>query len=175
MVGLYYAAAMPTELPDECDCRQLAHETGRLAGTIAGGRLQRIGPPYRLVGSVDVALRFAPDGRRGIVITGDLVAPMEAQCQRCLAWMPLPLRAQVEVVAVEQSGDHGDEDRDYIEITEGRLQVLVLVEDELLLSCPLAPVHEHGDCADRDLLAAGRTEPPQRAFAGLADLLKPRS
>lgn len=166
---------MPTELPDELDCRELTAAAARVAGTIARARLQRIVRPYRPVGSASVVLQCRRDESRGIAISGNISARLEAQCQRCLAWMPLPIAACVNVLAVVDIDEHPDDDDDCVAVVDGKLRLLELIEDELLLNCPMIPVHDSATCADGDADAAARAGQRHLPFAALADLIKQQS
>ena len=162
---------MATELPDEYDCRQLLPQGAQLTGTIAADRLQRIDAPYRLDGpaQIDLIVRQRADG--GVDITGQLSVPLSAQCQRCLDWMAMPLHLPVAVIAVTAAQAVTLVDEDWIALADEKISVGELIEDEILLGCPLAPRHETAACQANPeaALESERKQP----FAGLADLLRP--
>ena len=165
---------MATELPDEFDCREFMAATGRLAGTIAAARLRRIAPPYRAQDEVAVELQWRRGEGREIEVGGTLDTVLEAQCQRCLTWYALPIRARVDVVAVADLTAAHDDETDCVGLADGKLQLLELIEDELLLNCPMVPVHDSGSCAGDDAAALAQAERRQLPFASLADLMKRR-
>lgn len=139
------------------------------------GRFSRVGPPLRLAGDAraELALERREDG--AIVARGRFTAPLEAQCQRCLEWMALSieggfaLRVRDPVMVQPAAQEDADED-DYVEVADGRLNVLELIEDELLLACPMVPLHERGPCAASAVRAAAQQE-QHRPFAALGALL----
>ena len=74
--------------------------------------------------------------------------PME--CQRCLK--PMTWRVQQKTLTLlatsEADGDALDAGSDEeVLVATAPLDALALVEDELLLSLPYAPVHADGECA----------------------------
>ena len=98
---------MASELPETIDCRQLAAGDGRLSGRIAKRRLTRVASPYRLRGDLEATLVVAPRVGGGYTLTGRLNAPLEAECQRCLAWMDWPVTATLDVVSGSATGEVG--------------------------------------------------------------------
>jgi uncharacterized protein len=100
---------------------------------------------YRLQGSVDDRYKAALDL--------EIEVSVRVICQRCLEQLELPLRIrnrfrlieaapEWSVDAVEANADGEDE----IVATEA-LDVEVLIEDEVLLSLPWAPRHQHCELA----------------------------
>jgi uncharacterized protein len=97
---------------------------------------------WRIAGTTDALGRLA----LAIEVTGSV--PME--CQRCLR--PMTWRVQQRTVALlatsEADGDALDAGSDEeVLVAAAPLDALALVEDELLLSLPYAPVHADGECA----------------------------
>ncbi len=166
---------MATELPDEVDCRQLADEFGSVSGSIAAARLARVGGTFRITGSAVVKLEFCRDEHGRAVINGAITAPIEAQCQRCLQWMSLEIGVTVCVVALRSIDDDESEGLDVVAVPDGRLKLAELVEDEILLACPMIPAHDEASCSAPRSGAVGSTEERYKPFAGLADLIDKRN
>jgi uncharacterized protein len=138
---------------------------------MAGSRLRRISTPYRIAGSADVALRCR-ETERGVLIEGSISAALEAQCQRCLAWMPLPITAAVDVIGVARLVEQAEDDEDeYVLLEDGRLDLVRLVEEELLLNCPMIPAHAVSECGAAAGTKGTAPDRRKRPFAGLKDLL----
>ncbi len=176
MFGLYYRALMASELPEIIECRLLAAGTGELSGTVEAVRLTRIAEPYRVADVTQVELRCTVRDGDGYDLRGRISAPLEARCQRCLEWMSWPVDVVLELVALNKAplAQH-DEDADWIELADGLLPLRQMLEDEVLLNCPFAPLHELADCAAADSVSgAGVASDRKQPFAGLADLLKHR-
>lgn len=103
------------------------------------------------------------------------------QCQRCLQAMqePLALQRRFLFVATEAEAEALDADRDDDHLVQvPRLDLLLLVEDELILELPLVPRHE-GVCPEplpfpgaSDAAEEPADERPN-PFAALAALRKP--
>jgi uncharacterized protein len=121
---------------------------------------------------------------------GFRVAELEMQgeaklvCQRCLAPMAWPLEGQsrVAVVAAESDADHMPQDFETVHAPDDRIRVSDLVEEELLLTLPLVPLHANAsECDMKDdvpeVLAeeAGPAQETQRPFERLGELLKRKS
>lgn len=105
-------------------------------------------------------------------------ATVTLQCQRCLQPMLQPLVAQrsFRFVADEAEAERLDEDAedDVLALPpRGRLDLLPLVEDELILALPLVPRHEV--CPEPLPLPADDLDegPAEHPFAKLAALKKP--
>jgi uncharacterized protein len=96
-------------------------------------------------------------------------------CQRCLGGMTYPLASSTwfEVVADESVIPELDEDDevDYL-IASTQFDVEALVEEEIVLSLPLAPKHEEGACIGA---ADSITLQKQNPFKVLEGLKKPVS
>jgi uncharacterized protein len=162
---------MAAELPLNIDHRRLLADGGRLTGSISAQHLARVNGIFRPNGVTEAHLELtrSEDGR--LLASGEFSAPIEAQCQRCLEWMSLNLCGQfeVDVRAVE---DEDDNDGAF-ELDGQRLDVVTLIEDEIILACPMIPTHAARDCHNGSIpesrpLAAPRENP----FASLSDLLK---
>ena len=92
-------------------------------------------------------------------------------CQRCLGGVmfPLDIRSRLQLLAPGEEwpdDDLADDSADSMEVDQ-ELSVLSLIEDEILLALPIAPMH--GKC-DSPLADAGRNG--ASPFAALAALKK---
>jgi len=100
----------------------------------------------------------------------DLAGQVTLCCQRCLGEMHYPLVSSTwfEVVADESAIPELDEDDDvdYI-VASTQFDVEALVEEELLLSLPLAPRHEEGACAGDVSIMTGQKQNPFKVLEGL--------
>lgn len=75
------------------------------------------------------------------------------QCQRCLEALEYPLRIESQLRLVQGATqfdelDDGDEDVDSIPVS-AEMDVLALVEDEILLSLPISPLHPPELCSGK--------------------------
>lgn len=93
------------------------------------------------------------------------------RCQRCLSAMDYAIGVENCLVLRDQAsldalGDEEDEECDSI-LADKHLDVLNLLEDEILLSLPIAPKHEEGACRMAYGESGQREDLP---FAALAKL-----
>jgi len=99
-------------------------------------------------------------------------------CQRCLGTMEVGVDATTEVglVTTEADVSRVPEELEPMLAPEGRISVGELVEEELLLTLPIVPLHEEAAaCHVAPAAAASAAEAPpetQKPFAQLAELLK---
>jgi uncharacterized protein len=96
-------------------------------------------------------------------------------CQKCLETMEVGVEAstQVGLIASEADADRVPEELEPVLAPEGRLSVGELVEEELLLTLPIVPLH--GVCVVTDapsIATDGHEEEVQKPFAQLAELLQ---
>ena len=97
-------------------------------------------------------------------------------CQRCLEGMDYPVRIETRLLLRDRaaldaldSSDDSDEDEQFDSIlADAHLDVLDVLEEEILLSLPIAPKHELGACQAAD---GGNTSGEEKnPFAVLAKL-----
>ena len=120
-------------------------------------------------------------------IDGVLDVALELTCQRCLGllYWPSQLRFKLIVVANEADTERLLEPCDSLVAGADGIRLLTVVEDEILGSLPLAPMHSDADECTRNetlavaesLAAAEITVEPEinRPFESLAELLKQAS
>ena len=162
---------MATELPDEIDCRLLADEFAEVSGYISATRLDPAGELLKVSGDVSVAMEFRHDENNRVIVTGEITAPVEAKCQRCLEWMPLELGISLRVAVSPSADERGSWELDCIIAPDWKLQVTELIEDEILLASPMIPTHEKEFC---QALPSGTWEGDEsryKPFEQLANLI----
>ena len=150
------------------DGPQLARDRGTVSGTLGIGALPRLAASgceaatlrYRVRGAVNAA------GRPCLAVEASGVALLA--CQRCLdpVEFPVELSVELELAASEREIVEADDDVDRVLATNA-MDVALLVEDEVLLGLPMAPMHERCE-PDVGQGAANRAAP----FAALAGLRK---
>jgi len=99
------------------------------------------------------------------------------RCQRCMEGMDYPLRIDTRLMLRDQesldteeqlAGQPGHEQEFDSILADDHLDVPGLLEDEILLSLPIAPRHEQGAC---QVAGVGNThQEERRPFAALAKL-----
>jgi uncharacterized protein len=95
----------------------------------------------------------------------------QLRCQRCLDGLDYPVQLETRLLLRDQPSLDAleDEEEEYDSIlVDIHLNVLDLLEDEILLSLPIAPKHELGACQVTDGVNTHREE--KNPFAVLAKL-----
>jgi len=108
-------------------------------------------------GSFTYAIRGRQDEQGNSLLGLKIAGRCSLRCQRCLSAMDyairvetrLWLREQVSLDALDNDVASAEEDFDSI-LADEQLDVLNLLEDEILLSLPIAPKHEQGACQVTD-------------------------
>lgn len=133
------------QLPHSLDPRKLSDQGGEIRGRIRVGDLPRL----REFGEspdepVDVALVFGRDEEGHRVIEGTIAARLTMRCQRCLEPVVYDVQADVLLGMVwgEDQMKALPERLDPYMVTEDRMPVADLVEEELLLAIPLVAMHD---------------------------------
>ena len=166
---------MRSPKPLTVDVFELARERGLIEGELNLDALSRLASSLlRADGAIQFRIRGEVDQQSHpgaeLHLRGDLVL----QCQRCNSEMRYPLRRDVRFRFVGS-----DEELAAIPIVDDDVEVIVgsrtmavapWVEDEAILSLPVAPRHE--DCRPFSPEAANAEATPDRPnpFAALADL-----
>lgn len=171
-----------TPFPEQVDAGRLFARNGTINAALSFARLTRftecLDDPE---GHVDVSLSFRHDeeGRRRL--QGDLQTQARQLCQRCLQPMLLELRCELDVLVLGSEAELQQlpaveaESRDVIVAEADRLDVIAVIEDELILSLPLVPLHKDATCSEvlnslqRDLQQIA--EEKAKPFSGLGALL----
>jgi uncharacterized protein len=99
-------------------------------------------------------------------------------CQRCLETLEVGIEAATEVglIATEADANRVPEELEPVLAPEGRISVGELVEEELLLTLPIVPLHAEVEaCAvapEAPLVTDEQAEETQRPFERLGELFK---
>jgi uncharacterized protein len=126
---------------------------------------------------------FSPDGEVHYKLVGGrsaegypqlslhLTGKLSLVCQRCLGPLEFELDADAVFFLVpdENSLPAPEDEREDIEylVADAPIDVLEVIEDEVLLSLPLAPVHEDVNCNDALSAAKEQKESPFKVLQGL--------
>lgn len=124
------------------------------------------------------SLSFKLDAQGRCLADGVLQVPVQLQCQRCLQPMGCLLEAEPHYEFVGSNSDPAQvlKEREPVAADDDVVDLIMLIEDEVLLSLPAAPLHEPEQCsADSGYQTAdsppGETlEKGNNPFAKLKDL-----
>lgn len=161
--------------PERIDAVKLFAREGSITAELPLARLQRFsGQLSSNEGAVAVDLHFGRDEEGRRLLSGTLDTTVKVACQRCLQDMDLELHSTLElfVFDTEQEVAELRDDQDGVVMPEdGNLDVLALVEDELLLSLPMIPMHADTACNQvLNALREGEADTRPNPFAVLAGL-----
>ncbi|MGH8657258.1 MAG: YceD family protein [Gammaproteobacteria bacterium] len=123
----------------------------------------------RATGAVTIDLQFGKDEHGNRMVTGGWLTRLWLICQRCLEPMEIPLSRERRLEFVQGTQEWGTSlDFEPMQVLESEaVSLLEMVEDELILALPMAPVHAIGDCRGRD---TGPAVENQNPFGVLAKL-----
>jgi uncharacterized protein len=163
-------------LPLQLDAQQFARAQGSLSGEAPAAAFERLAREcVNDEGRIRWALNGSVDDDGVCWIEVDLSGSMMLQCQRCLDGVEFRVDCFSRLRLVPAGEPWGDEDLedDSYEALEldGLLDTRTLVEDEVLLSLPIIPLHERcGIPAVADGDAASPDADVKSPFAALGKL-----
>ena len=143
------------------DVEELASRRAVLAGALEAESLPRLLEVVTVrPGAVAYRIEFARDLSGRPKMSGHVEGVLPLVCQRCLGRLDWSFDTRIESVVVER----GQEDTggpDAVTCSGGRIELDLVIEDEILLALPNAPVHPRGSCEAPSFRAA-REQPPSR-------------
>lgn len=134
------------QLPLYIEARKFADQDTRISGEISLSKLPRLadyqGSPST---QVQVELHFYHEiGSGNRVVQGSISTELELTCQRCLEPIKFPVHTAVNLMMVwnEEQSDALPESHDPWLITEDKMSVPALLEEEVLLTLPVVALHD---------------------------------
>lgn len=137
------------ELPHKVDAYRFADNEIALQGKLKICDLQRLaGYLATDSGEVDVDVKFGVDEQKIRFMRGEIKAHVTLQCQRCLEPFEYPIAGRISVglVQSEEEVGHLPKGYDSVLVKEGMIIIPDVIEDELIVSLPLVPMHASIDC-----------------------------
>lgn len=168
--------------PEHLDAVRLFARDGSIVAPLPLARLPRF--TEHLLdsdGQVAVALHFGHDEEGRQLLTGTLRTEVRLKCQRCMEPMSLTLACELALLVLDSEAELQalpDEEKALDALVmdpEQGLDALAVIEDELLLSLPLVPMHPANDCSEAFNTyqrKQGETQERSNPFAMLATLKK---
>jgi uncharacterized protein len=159
------------------DPARFAREKARVTGVLAVAQLPRLADLlFGREGVVSYAVEGDTSAKGQPVLRIHLTADLAVSCQRCLERLPLHLdlrRDLVLVAAVADLDPLEDEDDGTDAIANaGSLDLHDLLEQEIVLSVPMAPRHPEDACGIQP--GAAKFGEAASPFSALARLKRPR-
>ena len=152
-------------LPQFVDARKMANQGIELHGIVPASKLERLQQATTLADKgIDVNLSFHVDEERHLLVTGDIAAVVNLQCQRCLGDVEFSVVTDVTVaiVAGEEQAKALPGRLDPWLVTDASADLYNLIEEEILLALPMVAYHQN-QCLDEDLYSAGEEESGQES------------
>ncbi len=146
---------MSGPLPVKIDPLHLAQQSACISGTLTLRSMERL--CQCLVsseGQVEASLSFSRDASRQLLITGTIVAMVQMTCQRCLQPVDVDIDTAftLAIISSEEAAARLQEGYEAYELDTEYLFVKDVIEDELLLSLPMAAAHEDQVACDAVML-----------------------
>lgn len=159
------------------DSLEFARAEQRMSGRLSVASLRRLDDVlFDDKGDVEYTVQGGRNERNRPQLELRITGVLHLQCQRCLSLLNYPVDISSTLLLVAR-GESTDEELDDPEAPDAieaaaELDVPALIEEEVLLSLPLAPRHPEGRCERRAEIQM--EAPQQKAFAKLAALKEPR-
>ena len=150
-------------LPDYADPLRLCALGKVYEGTVALSGMTRLAPLLASTeGEAAFVLAFDTDEERRPVVGVEVRARLGVICQRCMQPMFVDIEAStlLSVVTGPDEAERLPPELDPLLLEADRLELRSLLEDELILAVPAAPMHAEVECAVSldDLNSAPETE-----------------
>ncbi|MEF3192805.1 MAG: YceD family protein [Halothiobacillaceae bacterium] len=154
------------------DVRALIRQGIILKGEVYVAELPRLQGTVLRDAPIRFSLSFGKNDEGQAVVTGQVQGTVELTCQRCLKAVAIELDAEVGlgVVDTEEEAKRLPSELDPLILGEGPVRLVDLIEDEILLALPVAPMHAYA-CVPAYREHEGM-EKADNPFRVLRDLIK---
>lgn len=142
--------------PEIINVKNFFSRQGNLRATLALQLFRRLEQYFNKTegnnsSTIEVNLDFIQDDENQFIVDGKMVGTLLLSCQRCLKPLIYPLSSGFRVKVLEELQVNGDreleeDELDVVLSVGGKLDLLALVEDELIMSLPLVSYHDDSDC-----------------------------
>ncbi len=166
---------MPSDQPQSINPLRLAKSREQIKGNLrleSLGRLQGVLQENK--GELNYSLSFDIDESDTCIIESVIETQLTLECQRCLMPVVIDIHKK-SLLGVVNSKDEIDAlavEYEPLLLNEDAVSVEELIEDELLLSLPLSPLHAENECSGKEMLDKINADARPQPFAALAALKK---
>lgn len=133
-------------LPERVDAQRLAEQGGVLEGRCPARLLPRLTAHADSVQEATARLSFSRDETGRLLVRGEVRGGITTPCQRCLEPVTITLKSEFEFRPEEEGEEFLPLPGTPAAPSDKEIPVRALVEDELLLLCPMIPCHPPGLC-----------------------------
>lgn len=165
---------MQNSLPESVDFLKQVERDARYDGVWPVRQLLRLKPSLLSDGG-DISAQLTFTTRAGVpCLDGRVQADLQLECQRCLETVTTHVEGGFHFGLVTSEDEMAllPEEFEPLLVSQGEQSLIDVIEDELILSLPLVPRHQH-DCSQ--LLKEQQTDRKEddtyKPFAGLKDLM----
>ncbi len=151
---------------------EFAQKSHSIRGTIAPRDLERLQDVlFSNDGSLDYQLQGGINAQGKPELRLTLEGELMLACQRCMGGLRHRVDSVSRLVIVSDEemmpapGDEQD-DEDFL-VADPRFDVVALIEDEILLGLPMAPLHDTAECGANAVAATEKRESPFKVLQGL--------
>jgi uncharacterized protein len=162
MPNQYYRALMSEGTPEKIvpryiEPRKFCIHGVVLSGSVTGSNMPRLDAASASVKNLNAELEFSCDQEHRRVVTGNLRGQLVLECQRCLADMPFNVEVEINwaVVWDEEKAKQLPARLEPWIAGEEAEDLYYMIEEELLLALPTAPVHPQL-CIESSLFESSR-------------------
>ena len=161
--GAWCEMREPARVRRVLDVEELASRRAVLAGVVDPASMPRL---LEVVtarpGEIAYRIEFIRDVSSRPKMLGHVEGMLPLVCQRCLERLDWSFDTRFESLMVDSERDETG-GLDALVCTDGRIELELVIEDELLLALPSAPVHPHGACEAPPIRAAGEQPRSRRS------------
>lgn len=166
---------MPPDLPQYVEPLRLTRQQAQFSGLIPVSAMPRLAAIVRDGnGEVEFELAFSRDTGGIDNVSGHFSTRVTLTCQRCLQTLQVPVTGRISLGIVQgpQEARQLPVEYDPLEVGADPMSLPELIEDEVLLALPFAPLHPSGQCPAGVVPEAGAQTAPERQypFAELIEL-----
>jgi len=154
------------------DSLDFAHNGRELRGVVPLTEMPRLQDMLAAPeGEINYFVRGLPDknGKPMLELTVDGLCQL--RCQRCLSGFAYPIKlfSRLQLAQAGELDEFSADDSDEVDsiTADKRLDVLNMIEEEILLNLPFAPMHPIGECLS---VAEKWSQPDTHPFAALEGL-----
>ena len=177
----YHRRLMSDQLPERIEPFALAEQRASFEGDLpidSLPRLRELAAPGALL---RVKLRFGAADHGRPLLTGAFSTTLNLTCQRCLGPMELKLDGDIRLALVHdlEEADRLADCHDVLVVADRAMALSGILEDEVLLAVPTAPLHALDECPGARIDTTSAADefadaeaPRSNPFAMLAELKK---
>ena len=132
-------------LPKSFDARKACVKELELSGTVNASALSRLASVVSCEDTtISASMRFLRDEQRRFVVSAGVAGQVGVRCERCLEIMPLDVRAQSTLMlcSSDEQAQQCPSQYEPLVYTGEDLDLYDVIEEELLLALPVAPMHD---------------------------------